>query len=219
MLTDLRTRIVSEIQLDEDRKKNNPINTSTTINIKKKAQSNVFEKLGFPEGMTYGHRSSLRTQCSRFLRFAYLVDFLSLEALKNIYLGSVRDMITRLETLDNSVDMDVVMKTDYSEQSQAAAPARGQEPLFHVGVKVQDDVEIPESDIVLVEIAEFIVPPRGKSTTPDFDPLAHLELEEPHEDEGSDDMGEGVEHNLVIEPIYKKTVPKIQERWLKTEPD
>ena len=32
-------------------------------------------------------------------------------------------------------------------------------------------------------------------------------------------MGEGVEHNLVIEPIYKKTVPKIQERWLKTEPD
>jgi len=211
---------VSEIQLDEDRKKNNPINTSTTINIKKKAQSNVFEKLGFPEGMTYGHRSSLRKECSRFLRFAYLVDFLSLEALKNIYLGSVRDMITRLETLDNSVDMEVVMKTDYSDQNQAAAPARGQEPLFHVGVKVQDDVEIPEADIVLVEIDEFILPPRGKSKCPDFDPLAHLELEEPRDEDDSDDMlGEGVEHNLIIEPIYKKTVPNIQERWLKTEPD
>ena len=50
--------------------------------MKRKASDNVFEKLGFPEGMTYGHRSSLRKECSRFLRFAYLVDFLSLEALK-----------------------------------------------------------------------------------------------------------------------------------------
>ena len=65
--------------------------------------------------MTYGHRASLRKECSRFLRFAYLVDFISLEALKNIYLGSVKDMIIRLETLDNSVDMEVVMNTDYSE--------------------------------------------------------------------------------------------------------
>ena len=219
MLTDLRTRIVSEIQLDEDRKKNNPINTSTTINIKKKAQSNVFEKLGFPEGMTYGHRSSLRKECSRFLRFAYLVDFLSLEALKNIYLGSVRDMIDRLEALDNSVDMEVVMKTDYSDQNQAPAPARGQEPLFYVDLQVQDDVEIPEADVVLVEIPEFILPPRGKSQIPDFDPLAHLELEDPAEDEESDDLGDGGERNLVIEPIYKKTVPNIQRRWLKTEPD
>ena len=95
MLTDLRTRIVSEIALDEERKKNNPIQSSNTITMKRKASDNVFEKLGFPEGMTYGHRSSLRKECSRFLRFAYLVDFLSLEALKNIYLGSVKDMVVR----------------------------------------------------------------------------------------------------------------------------
>jgi hypothetical protein len=93
----LRTRIVSEIALDEERKKNNPIQSSNTITMKKKATSNTFEKLGFPEGMTYGHRSGLRKECSRFLRFAYLVDFLSLEALANIYTGSVRDMIERLE--------------------------------------------------------------------------------------------------------------------------
>jgi len=93
--------------------------------MKRKASDNVFEKLGFPEGMTYGHRSSLRKECSRFLRFAYLVDFLSLEALKNIYLGSVRDMVVRLEDLDNSVDMDVVMNTDYSDSNQGTGPARG----------------------------------------------------------------------------------------------
>jgi dynein heavy chain len=125
VLTDLRTRIVSEIALDEERKKNNPIQSSNTITMKRKASDNVFEKLGFPEGMTYGHRSSLRKECSRFLRFAYLVDFLSLEALKNIYLGSVRDMVVRLEDLDNSVDMDVVMNTDYSDSNQGTGPARG----------------------------------------------------------------------------------------------
>jgi dynein heavy chain len=125
VLTDLRTRIVSEIALDEERKKNNPIQSSNTITMKRKASDNVFERLGFPEGMTYGTRSSLRKECSRFLRFAYLVDFLSLEALKNIYLGSVRDMVSRLEELDNSVDMDVVMNTDYSDSNQGTGPHRG----------------------------------------------------------------------------------------------
>jgi dynein heavy chain len=89
VLSELRERIVSEIALDEERKKNNPIQSSNTITMKRKASSNVFEKLGFPEGMTYGHRSSLRKECSRFLRFAYIIDFLSLEALANIYIGSV----------------------------------------------------------------------------------------------------------------------------------
>lgn len=100
VMTELRTRIVSEITLDEERKKNNPIQSSNTIVMKRKPSNNVFEKLGFPEGMTYGHRSSLRKECSRFLRFAYLVDFLSLESLANIYLGSVKDLIERLQVLD-----------------------------------------------------------------------------------------------------------------------
>ena len=101
VLSELRERIVSEIALDEERKKNNPIQSSNTITMKRKASNNVFEKLGFPEGMTYGHRSSLRKECSRFLRFAYLVDFLSLESLANIYKGSVQDMVRRLRELDS----------------------------------------------------------------------------------------------------------------------
>ena len=83
--------------------------------MKRKESSNVFEKLGIPEGMTYGHRSSLRKECSRFLRFAYLVDFLTLESLSNIYTGSVRDMIFRLEDLDVGCDMEQVLNMDYSD--------------------------------------------------------------------------------------------------------
>jgi len=83
--------------------------------MKRKASNNVFEKLGFPEGMTYGHRSSLRKECSRFLRFAYIVDFLSLEALANIYTGSVRDLIRRLDELDKNCDMHRVMTMEFDE--------------------------------------------------------------------------------------------------------
>jgi dynein heavy chain len=83
--------------------------------MKRKASNNVFEKLGFPEGMTYGHRSSLRKECSRFLRFAYIIDFLSLESLANIYLGSVRDLIKRLEALDANCDMERVMTMEFDE--------------------------------------------------------------------------------------------------------
>jgi len=118
VLSELRTRIVSEIALDEERKKNNPIQSgSNNISMKKKQSSNTFEKLGFPEGMTYGHRSSLRKECSRFLRFAYLVDFLALEALANIYTGSVRDMIERLKDLDVNCDMHEVMNADFADQN------------------------------------------------------------------------------------------------------
>ena len=73
--------------------------------MKRKASNNVFEKLGFPEGMTYGHRSSLRKECSRFLRFAYIIDFLSLEALSSIYISSVREMVNRLGDLDSLCDI------------------------------------------------------------------------------------------------------------------
>jgi len=82
--------------MDDERKKNNPIRSIGTLPPKQSEYNPVFAKLDFPEGMTYGHRANLRKECSRFLRYAYLVDFLSLEALGNIYTGSVKDMIIRL---------------------------------------------------------------------------------------------------------------------------
>ena len=39
--------------------------------------------------MTYEKRSELRKECTKFLRFAYLVDFIAMESLSNIYKYSV----------------------------------------------------------------------------------------------------------------------------------
>lgn len=175
VLSELRTRIVSEIALDEERKKNNPIQSgSNNISMKKKQSSNTFEKLGFPEGMTYGHRSSLRKECSRFLRFAYLVDFLSLEALANIYTGSVRDMIERIKDLDVNCDMHEVMNADFADQNNATGPSRGSDPLFKVDLELRNETPIPAEEIHEDLIEDFVLPPRGTSETQDFDLLSHL---------------------------------------------
>jgi dynein heavy chain len=50
----------------------------------------VFEDLGFKPNLKYGPKSKLRKECSRFLRFAYLLDFVTMEALSNVYLNSVQ---------------------------------------------------------------------------------------------------------------------------------
>jgi dynein heavy chain, axonemal len=107
MLSELRERIISELALDEEQRKNNPsaqaMSQATTQQAMKRKKSNsVFENLGFPDHMTYGHRSNLRKECSRFLRFAYLVDFLALESLTAIYIDTVSEFIERLQMLDDS---------------------------------------------------------------------------------------------------------------------
>jgi dynein heavy chain len=169
--------------------------------------------------MSYGHRATLRKECSRFLRFAYLVDFLSLEALANIYTGSVRDMIQRLEDLDINCDMAEVMKANYGEQNQGAGPGRGKEPLFYVESKLNDNIPIPDSEIHQIQIDDFVLPPRGTSKTEDFDPLVHLELEVPVE-EDEDEEGEGnKEDDSKIVPLFQKKVPNIEKYWLKLEPN
>ena len=126
--------------MDEQRSKHNPIQSSNTVGMKRKEPNNAFEKLNFPSGMTYGHRSSLRKECSRFLRFAYLVDFISLEALAHIYKNSVEDMINRLYYLDAHAaeKLPDIMKMEFDDAAGSGQAQRGYEPLFHLNVILND---------------------------------------------------------------------------------
>jgi dynein heavy chain len=116
VLHELRNQIMDDMSMDEDRKKQSPVGGGNTMSMKRKESNNTFEKLGFPSGMTYGHRSSLRKECARFLRFAWLADFLSLDALSKIYLGSVQKMIDRLDDLNESIDMEKIMSVEFDEE-------------------------------------------------------------------------------------------------------
>jgi dynein heavy chain len=189
-----RKSILSEISLDEKNRKTLPGNQSQAATAKKKDTKDASENLGFPEGMTYGHRYALRKECSRFLRFAFLVDFLALESLTNIYLNSVRSMIERLQKLDNCCDIEAVCKAD--RESAALQAPRGLEPLFYIEIRL-DEKPIPKEKEFIKEIDRFILPPRGTSKTEDFDPIAHLIIDNPdEEDDGVPD------DEKLPDPIY-----------------
>jgi hypothetical protein len=202
VLAEQRNRIMSEITLDEERKRTNPIQSSNASTLKKKDNNDTFEKLDFPTGMTYGHRSSLRKVCSRFLRFAYLVDFLSMESLSNIYKNSIYEMMTRLDELDvhGGENLDKIMVMDFDDANGSGQAQRGYEPLFYVSVVLNDSKAVNESNIVLKNIDDFIVPPRGKSVEQDFDLTAHIEIEPEKIETDEPDLADGEEPE-VAEPV------------------
>jgi hypothetical protein len=146
------------------------------------------------------------------LRFAFLVDFLALESLANIYLGSVDAMIKRLERLDQSCDIKLICEGDQSDSNITTAP-RGLEPLFYVEVKL-DERPISASQEASRQIEEFILPPRGTSKVEDFDPIAHLVIEEAVEEE----VDPNEEEEKPVEPIIQRTVPGIDKLWLTMSP-
>jgi len=131
MLSERRDRIVQELALDEEEKKKNP--SAQALNQggaggKRQKSNSVFENLGFPDNMTYGQRSELRKECSRFLRFAYLVDFLALESLCSIYIDSVKEFIERLSYLDTCSNNAMTEHEMYQN--------RANQPMFTVGIKL-----------------------------------------------------------------------------------
>jgi hypothetical protein len=137
------------------------------------------------------------------LRFAYLIDFLSLEALSGIYLGSVDSLVCRLRILDQTCNIDELMEIDIDEANkQPAAPVRGKDPIFHIKLELDKTVKITDKDIVSIEIDDFKPPPHGTSTVSDFNLEAHLEVEPEKEDsESGSEFGDAVEK---ADPLFVK---------------
>jgi hypothetical protein len=226
MLSELRERIISELALDEEQRKNNPSSALNQVNstaaaMKRKKSNSVFENLGFPDHMTYGHRSNLRKECSRFLRFAYLVDFLAMESLTAIYVDSVKEIIAKLQRLDESNNSTLTEHDMYQH--------KGMEPMFKVSVLFDPEHEVPPTEIVLVKPEDFKLPPYGTSKPEDFDPTVHLELEpEKLEDEEEPiDEDEDIENMSFdsdgkpkrrVPKVMKQLAPTLFKRWLFIDP-
>ena len=99
----------------------------------------------------------------RFLKFAYLADFLSMEALSTIYIESVKDMITRIRELDAIPNMDEIMSMEFDDGNAGATAPRGKDPLFYTNIILDDSAALPPDEIKEEPIDEFLPPPRGKS--------------------------------------------------------
>jgi len=55
--------------------------------------------------MNYEMRSRLRSECMKFLKFSYLVDFLAMSSLKNIYKSSIEELKSFLHTKIDEPDI------------------------------------------------------------------------------------------------------------------
>ena len=208
----------------------------------------TLEALGFKHSLKYGPRSELRKACTRFLRFSYLLDFLSTEALTNIYLHSVEETINKLRDLSQipvnlrfnsqksfvdqpkyKTSSDHIRQKDEKNKSESMGTATtrmlaNQYPFFEVqGIFVERP--IPEDHKETVEIKPYEPPPLGTSDKLDFNPLVHLEIEEEEASEHSSDEKEFVlqddlhRQNTNLFMHQGVKVKGLCRLWLKAEPD
>ena len=88
----------------------------------------AYDALGFNKEMNYGQRREVRTVSMKILRFAFLADFIALDALTKIYLNSVADLKDRLSTL-SKLDGERIL-TDVEKRVNFG----GKAPMFEVEV-------------------------------------------------------------------------------------
>lgn len=148
-------------------------------------KESAYENLGFPDSMNYERRSELRRECSKFLRFSYLVDFLSMEALKNIYVFSVEDLIHEFDGLVQTKDSVI-----YKDKSQKGS-SKIREPLFFLNVDFNFS-PIPEEQITLDAVNEYIPPPIGTSKPEDFLINYHVFISKSQSQPASSSLGVAV---------------------------
>lgn len=112
------------------------------------------------------------------------------------------------------------MEQDFDEATRAhSTQIRGRDPLFHVDVFLQDQEELPPAEIIELRVEEFRTPPHGTSKVEEFDLLCQIDIEkEKEEGAEEDEEEEAIEEDVVDEPRFLKTAPKIQQFWLQTTP-
>ena len=162
----------------------------------------AFKALNFPGALSYGHRSVLRRECIRFLRLAYLVDFVVIESLSKIYLNSVKEMLESLDKLNTTAELEVIFTQEIAQRSSTI------HPIIQLAL-VFDPKEIPESSIELKETKEFI---DKTSKAKEFNLFCHIEL--------ASDTSKKEGSPLKLEKKYmRKDVPGIVNMWLSLIPD
>ena len=73
----------------------------------------MYEQLGFKHNLRFGAKSKLRDACKRFLRFAFLLDYIALESLSNIYILTIHDTINKFrQQLSEKIDYSLYDSSD-----------------------------------------------------------------------------------------------------------
>ncbi|CAG9334364.1 unnamed protein product [Blepharisma stoltei] len=157
----------------------------------------LYEKMGFPENMSYGQRSMLRKECSRFIRFSYLADYITSESLKNLYISSVKILIKKLEDQLKCLNNSDASEDD-SDYIHSPYKKTHENPLFKIEFILND---IPIEPRLKVELKEDT-----QMHDPDgFHPNLNLIVEDS-------------ENKISFSPFPATFVPNLNRIWLKFVP-
>ena len=187
-------------------------------------RESAYENLGFDDELSYEQRSELRKECMKFLRFAYLVDFLTMDALKNIYIISIEDLF-----LDMSSLMNIKENIIYHEKGQKGS-SKYREPLFYLMIEAFFEREIEKSLIFTETLKEYVPAPMGTSKFPDeFNILYHVHIKPEgiivkHQTPDKKDTEENEEEDDLDAYDYNKTYirelcPSLYKIWLTLQPN
>jgi len=164
--------------------------------------------LGFSDNMNYEKRSELRKECSMFLRFSYLADFLAMEALSNLFKYSVQELESQIEQYMLTDEVDIAM------MSQGQKVLEHEDPLFLIQLQPNFE-EVDAKEIVEEVIEEFLLPPFGESKPADFNILYHIRNKQPRraEELEESDSDEGVVYNedYVRKQFQRRVVPRLTQ--------
>lgn len=160
----------------------------------------LYEKMGFPENMSYGQRTVLRKECSRFIRFSYLADYVCLESLKNVYVSSVKLLIKKIYEQVREINNSELNSED-SEYAQSINKRKLKNPLFKIEIVLD---ETPINEALKRDLEDEMLAP---GLNPDlFHPNIHLVVED-------------TDNHISFTPVKASYVPDIHKIWLKLVPN
>jgi dynein heavy chain len=121
----LRTQINSEMTTEDDQlrafqKSNNDQNIAGKQGIDEKKA--VIERLGFPENMSYGHRALMRSEFVRFLRLAYLLDFVTVQSLGQVYVSSSTEFLTKFSRVADCCTKEPILSKPVKKSKKSLWP-------------------------------------------------------------------------------------------------
>ena len=104
----------------------------------------VIESLGFPENMSYGHRALMRTEFVRFLRLAYLLDFVAVQSLGQVYICSATEFLNKFQRVADCCTQDPILtrmnnKVEEDDNDKRKQDLQEWEPIFLMEMKWKGD--------------------------------------------------------------------------------
>ncbi|KRX08296.1 P-loop containing nucleoside triphosphate hydrolase [Pseudocohnilembus persalinus] len=228
VIDEMRQQIQNGMPNEEEQFASNHNNNQLEMGNDMDEKKQILEKLGFPPNMDYDLRSGMRQEFQRFLRLAYLLDFICVQSLGQIYVGSAFEFLQRIKIIaSNTVYKKVLDNPDQFVQED--------DPLLEINFETF--IKQPLEDFK-IEIQEFPASTLKQEKCQTFDLDMHAVIvQEPNQEEGENNQKKGNidsegEENLQEDQydlmqdedyqddklIKKRNVQNIHDCWLQMSP-